>query len=410
LARGARDVDAVEIDPAILGLGRDLNPARPYSDRRVTTHVQDGRAYLRSADGEYDLVVYAVTDSLALVSNTANLRLESFLFTREAFDEVRDHLAPDGVFVLYNLYRERWLVEKLAAMLDATFGAPPLVRLFPSESGAAAVLAAGPAVQALDGGSPPGDRVDDITSTDQSAPATDDWPFLYLREPTVAPFYLGALLIVLLLAVGAVVGAARARSIPLRRFSPHFFVLGIAFLLLETRSLATFSLLFGTTWVVNALAFFGILASVLAAIGVTAWLKPRRSGWIYLALGLSLVVGYFVPPESLLIDPPWARYVAASLLAFAPIFFANLAFTFSFRDTASADMAFASNLLGAVVGGCLEYLALVTGYQALLIVVLALYGCAFLLATRFRTLADRELVDEAGVAERVPAAAASPSS
>ena len=64
----------------------------------------------------------------------------------------------------------------------------------------------------------------------------------------------------------------------MRRFSPHFFVLGAAFLLLETRSLVSFSLLFGSTWLVNALAFFAILASVLLAILVNARLRIRRAG------------------------------------------------------------------------------------------------------------------------------------
>ena len=54
-------------------------------------------------------------------------------------------------------------------------------------------------------------------------------------------------------------------------------------------------------------------------------------------------------------------------------------------------MAFASNLLGAMVGGALEYLALLTGYRSLLIVVAALYVLAYLLATNWRLLADRAL-------------------
>ncbi len=45
------------------------------------------------------------------------------------------------------------------------------------------------------------------------------------------------------------------------------------------------------------------------------------------------------------------RYVIAAAVAFAPVFFANLVFTYSFRDTRAADMAFASNLLGAMLGG-----------------------------------------------------------
>jgi hypothetical protein len=76
---------------------------------------------------------------------------------------------------------------------------------------------------------------------------------------------------------------------------------------------------------------------------------------------------------------------------FAPVFVANLVFAYSFRDTRTADMAFASNLLGAMVGGALEYMALITGYRALLIVVAALYAVAWLFATRVRRLADVEL-------------------
>ena len=55
-------------------------------------------------------------------------------------------------------------------------------------------------------------------------------------------------------------------------------------------------------------------------------------------------------------------------------------------------MAFASNLLGAMVGGALEYVALLIGFQPLLLIVAALYVTAFVLARRVRFLADRELV------------------
>jgi hypothetical protein len=175
-------------------------------------------------------------------------------------------------------------------------------------------------------------------------------------------------------------------------------VLGVAFLLLETRSLVTFSLLFGTTWIVNAMAFFAILASVLIAIAVNVWLRPRRPGVLYAALLASLAVAWLVPAGGLLVDPPELRYGLAALIAFAPVFFANLVFTYSFRDTRTADMAFASNLLGAMVGGALEYLALLTGYRALLLLVAVLYGLAWLFATRWRFLADTDLAPDRAAA------------
>jgi hypothetical protein len=54
-------------------------------------------------------------------------------------------------------------------------------------------------------------------------------------------------------------------------------------------------------------------------------------------------------------------------------------------------MAFASNLLGAMIGGAMEYVALLTGYRFLLVVVAALYALAWLFATRWRRLADVSL-------------------
>ena len=403
LSRGAAHIDAVEIDPVIHRLGVELHPDRPYDDPRVTSHHNDGRAFLRNTDDRYDLIVFALPDSLTLVSTTANLRLESFLFTREAFASVRDHLAAEGVFVLYNYYREPWLVAKLSDMLEETFGHRPLLRVYDNVK---ATIAAGPGVAGLDGEAPPGDTSDPVPEVGSPTPrpATDDWPFLYLRQPFVAPYYLTALAFVLVAAVVAVAGAARVTDTPLRRFSPHFFVLGIAFLLLETRSLVSFSLLFGTTWLVNALAFFAILASVLLAIFVNARFPIRRPALLYVGLFATLGLAYLLPPESLLIDPPALRYALAAAVAFAPVFFANLVFSYSFKDTRTADMAFASNLLGAMVGGVLEYLALLTGYRALLLVVAMLYGLAYLFASRWRRLADVDLAREFTLPEKAPLA------
>ena len=391
LKHGGGHVDAVEIDPAIQAIGVRDHPDRPYDDPRVTRIVDDGRAFLRRTTDRYDLVLFALPDSLTLVSTSANLRLESFLFTAESFREVRDHLTVDGVFVLYNYYREDWLPQKIAAMLEAAFKSPPIVR---SYGGSAATLAAGPMIAALHGAPPPGERVDVVSLVNAPQAATDDWPFLYLREPFVAPYYLGAIAIIIAFAVLLVARAAARSGTSIRRFSPHFFVLGIAFLLLETRSLVTFSLLFGTTWIVNSLVFFAILASVLLAIVVNQRHRFRSPWPLYVGLFGSIALTLLLPPSTLLIEPMWLRYALAAALAFAPVFFANLVFSYSFRDTRTADMAFASNLLGAVVGGAVEYVALISGYGFLLVVVALLYLAAWLLATRFRFLADVELASE----------------
>jgi hypothetical protein len=61
---------------------------------------------------------------------------------------------------------------------------------------------------------------------------------------------------------------------------------------------------------------------------------------------------------------------------------ANIIFTNSFRDTETADIAFASNLLGIMVGGGLEYLSMLYGYRLLLIPVILFYALALLLRRR----------------------------
>jgi hypothetical protein len=403
LAHGAGHVDAVEIDPRLQQIGREKHPNQPYSDPRVSPYINDGRAFLRTTEKKYDLVIFALPDSLTLVSQQSNIRLESFLFTEEAFASVRDHLTDDGIFVLYNYYRDTWLVAKLANMLNDAFGHQPLVNVYGAHK---AALAAGPLVASLAGGQPPGERQSGapVAGAPEPKPATDNWPFLYLRTPFIATHYIAAIGIVLLGALVAVALAARVTGTSIRRFSPHFFVLGVAFLLLETRSITSFSLLFGTTWLVNSLTFFAILASVLLAIFVNARWPIRRPTFYYVLLFVAIGIAFLVPPETLLFDPPWLRYVVAASLAFAPVFLANLVFSYSFRDTNTADMAFASNLLGAMVGGTLEYIALITGYQALLIVVAVLYGLAWLFATRVRLGADKELTetDEPEVEQGAP--------
>jgi hypothetical protein len=129
---------------------------------------------------------------------------------------------------------------------------------------------------------------------------------------------------------------------------------------------------------------------VLLAIAVNAVIRPPRPV-LYSGLAVMLLIAYLLPPSALLFDPAWLRYVAAAGIAFAPVFFANLVFTASFRDTETADMAFASNLIGAMVGGVLEYAALITGYQALLVIVAGIYAGAYLSGSHVRLFADRRL-------------------
>jgi hypothetical protein len=374
LEHGARRVDAVEIDPRIYEIGTELHPDRPYDDPRVDVHIDDGRAFLERTDRRYDLILFALPDSLTLVSGQSSLRLESYLFTQEAIESAREHLKPQGVFAMYNYYLEQWLIDRLANTLDEAYGRPPCVDSFGGE-GRFSVL--------VDSDDPDALRCDTVweSATDPvPAAATDDHPFPYLQERSVPLFYLATIALIL---AASLVGV-RVASGRLRRMVTYadLFFMGAAFLLLETKSVVQFALLFGTTWFVNALTFTGILLSVLAAVEVSRRVTFRNPPRLYAALLVALLVAWAIPLERLLSLPVGLRFVAAVVVAFTPIFLANLVFAQRFRDVSSSAPAFGANLLGAMIGGLLEYGALLVGYRALLVVVAVLYGLAFVFGRR----------------------------
>jgi hypothetical protein len=135
LRYGASRIDAVEIDPTILDRGRQDHPDQPYQDGRVTVRLDDGRSFARkTAPGQYDLAIYALVDSLVLHSGYSSIRLESFLFTRQAFADVKRTLKPGGVFAMYNYYRQGWVVGRLAKMAQEVFGLEPIVISLPYQA------------------------------------------------------------------------------------------------------------------------------------------------------------------------------------------------------------------------------------------------------------------------------------
>ncbi len=390
LQHGVEHVDAVEIDPIIYQIGRWAHPEHPYDDPRVSVTIDDGRAFLRHTENRYDVIIFALTDSLTLTSAFSSVRLESFLLTQEGIASARERLTDQGMVVLYNYYREDWLVQKLAGMSHAAFGSEPFVTAF-GAWGRSATIMNGPRLALLDpalnvpyteqprtplpeaGRALPVVGYGRMGGEGGASPATDDWPFVYLQQRQIPPVYLAGLGTAA--AIGLALLLAGAPRAALRRFDRHFFALGAAFMLLETHSLVTFALLFGTTWLVNSLVFFAILLSVLGAILVNSRAKSLKPGPLYACLFGTLLAGYLLPQEWLLgIETPLLRYGLASLLAFLPVFLANVVFSHSFRDTEQADIAFASNLLGAMVGGMMEYLSLITGYHGLMLLIIACYA------------------------------------
>jgi hypothetical protein len=227
--------------------------------------------------------------------------------------------------------------------------------------------------------------------------ATDDHPFPYIAGRSIPGFYLWSLLLILLGSVVAVRFGARAELRPMRAYL-DLLCMGAAFLLLETMNVVRFALYFGTTWLVNSLVFAGILLSVYLAVEVTRRFTLPKPLVLYALLFVALAVAFLVPPDALLGLPPVGRFVAASLVAFAPVFMANLVFAQRFRAVGNSTVAFGANLLGAMLGGVLEYLSISIGYRNLLLVVTVLYALALLFGrSSLRASSDESPARDAAV-------------
>ncbi|MFC1848931.1 spermidine synthase [candidate division CSSED10-310 bacterium] len=370
---GVEAITAVEIDPVLYELGARYHPLAPYSSPRVMVHINDARSFLRNDTQTYDLIIYALPDSLTLTSSFANLRLESYLFTLESFSETRKRLSPGGLLVLYNYYREDWLIAKIGSMLEQVFGSPPAIVYYGGEMKHAVFLI--------------GDKLEDLKKplarikTNLSLkPASDEWPFLYMKKPVISVEFFLALGMVGLFAL-ILIGKTAPKG-TLKKFSGHFFFLGAAFMLLETTSVVRFSLLFGNTWMVNSLVFFSILAMVMLAIWISQKFHVSQLWILYALLFGMLAVNFFLPLENLLAGNPVVRYFLSSLLLFSPIFLANLIFTQTFREEGDAAISLAFNILGAVMGGMFEYTSLIFGYRNLVLFVTLFYALSLLFLYR----------------------------
>jgi spermidine synthase len=429
LAQGARHVDAVEIDPALHEIGRRNHPNRHGDDPRVTWHIDDGRSFLRSDRKTYDLIVYALVDSLVLHSGYSSIRLESFLYTEQAFRDLKDHLKPGGVLVVYNYYRQGWVVGRLAKLAERVFVAAPIVFTLPYREEITPGYSGGNVLSFLLAGvegSASLRAIRDRLRADQSfwvhpdpvvfarhhrygpaapnapgappsqwyqlAPArvhtegigrlpTDDYPFLYLRDPAIPGLNLRGILMVAGLSVAILLAMAPVRT---ARPNGQMFFLGAGFMLLETKGVVHLALLFGSTWMVNSIVFAAILVMALLSNLYVRWRNPRRLGIYYAFLLAALLLNLVVPMTSFLALPGMMKVVLSCLVVFVPVFFAGVVFAASFRESTRPDLDFGSNIGGAILGGLSENLSMVVGFNNLLIVAMAYYVLSALLAPRRR--------------------------
>jgi SAM-dependent methyltransferase len=391
---GAGHVDAVEIDPAILMFGRRMHPEDPYGKPNVTAIVDDARAHLRHTDKKYDLIVYGLLDSHTLLSGIGSVRLDSYVYTADAFREARARLKPGGVIVLTFAIIRDALGRKLYLMLEDAFdGKGPVA--FKTGYDAGVAFIAGESLPT----DPPAPGGMENVSGFFANPAlhadvsTDDWPFFYMPVRKYPVSY--AVMIVALLAV-AFVFVRQLMPAGAAGFSPPCFLLGTGFMLLETKAITELALFYGSTWVV-----VGVVIAAILIMAFVANLLLIRLGSVPVVIAYGLLVGSIgvslwlsyaggTAPET---GGVWGARLTRTAVITLPLFFAGLAFSTELKRSTSVAVALSSNLLGAMLGGCLEYNAMYFGYRSLYVVAIAVYALAFLSSVLRRRTPESDLRD-----------------
>lgn len=393
LRHNVEHVTAVEIDPAIISIGRQLHPEQPYSSPKVTVVNDDARSYFATARERYDIVIFGLLDSHTTTAMT-NARLDHYVYTIESIRHARGLLKDGGVMVLSFEAQKPYIVDRMARTLAEAFGAEPIAFRIPiNHYGWGGVLfvagnltevrkriASDPKLAA---------NIDrwrrdyPISIGSAAQPSTDDWPYLYLPAPSIPSLYLLLALETALLVVYArfrlrqpVFGAHWSTS------HWHFFFLGAAFLLLEVQNISKASVALGNTWQVSGVVISAVLIMILLANAAAAAWPRLPIAAVYFGLIATCLALYFVDLSRFAFLAFPVKAALVGLLTTLPIFFSGIVFIRSFAATPAKDEALGANLIGGLVGGLLQSITFWIGIKALLLVVAGLYLMA--LASRPR--------------------------
>lgn len=379
------NIDAVEIDPTIVEIGKKYHHEKPYREPNVNVIVDDGRSFIQKTNKKYDLVIMGLADSHTLSSSLTNLRLDHYLYTKESLKRIKEILKDDGVLFLTFEVTRPWIGDRLNRGLSDVFEQEP--KIFEVRSGGvygwggyAFVVSKNPQhINSIISNNPAlGNFIEANKRTyDTNTKAlTDDWPYLYLDKPrlpvihvVIAAFFASALLLF------------RKRLLGTRAINWPMFLWGAAFLLFEFQNVSKTSLLFGLTWTTNLFTISAILILLLLAnLTVARKLISQKIAFIFLIA--TLLVQLIVPIHVFSSLNFLSKITLASFFLNLPVYFGGIIFTSLFVKAKDKANAMGSNFLGSVFGGLAEMITFVFGIHSLLAFVILLYCAGFYLSRR----------------------------
>src|SRR6185312_16994610 len=306
---------------------------------------------------EYDLIIYGVLDSHTALSHASNLRVDSYVYTREGITEAFKLLKPDGVMSIAFALPNESLGFKLSHILSGIPGAgkPLAVRVgYDSKTTTAFVTQKGHDIVMPDANAFAAFGFKDVSNyfaqpyPEESIP-TDDWPFFYMIGRTYPVSYMLALGMVLLLSI-MFVRKTIGWTGPIDRNYLPFFFLGSGFMLVETKAITELGLHLGGTWFVIAAAILLVLVMAFLANLIVTRSGQKLAGPAYFGLFISLLVGYGLATShgQLMFGPPLMQLAVSCFVLTIPLFFAGIIFSSLIGEAeVNISTAFAYNLMGA---------------------------------------------------------------
>jgi hypothetical protein len=86
----------------------------------------------------------------------------------------------------------------------------------------------------------------------------------------------------------------------------------------------------------------------------------------------------------------WLSQILPTAVLTLPLFFSGLIFSEELQSANSVAAALGSNLIGAMLGGCLEYNSMYFGYRSLYVLAIVIYALSMMVSLLRRTR-DEEL-------------------
>ncbi|HEY9783792.1 MAG TPA: hypothetical protein V6D17_00225 [Candidatus Obscuribacterales bacterium] len=387
LRNGAAHVDAVELDPVIIDIGKRLHPERPYDDARVSVICDDARHYFNLCKKTYDMVIMGGLNSQTVVGQGSSVRTDTYVHTRESIAHAMTLLKPDGLLMTSSYDTLPWLRDRVFCTVREAVGYSPLV-LHDATKGTTVywdTFVVGQAVKEGKLGAPGYPFLErKIDPAVKSRVVTDDWPYMYVTPVVVDWPYWFMMAMVMAIAV-----AAGKKVLFTKSEEGHgywqMFCLGAAFLLMELKSIAQLSLLYGSTWLTSSIVIDVILLMVLGANFLVmrfqhkVWMRQHILYGLLMAFLLISFVQPAVDPGAATQGPAlYGVYFLVTVVCLLPLFAASLIFASSLGKVANPSRALAFNLFGAVVGGLLEYASNYTGIRSLVLIAALIYGASYL--------------------------------